>query len=427
MSSVKFGFLGAGNMGSALARAVVKSAGENDVIISDQSSVKAQLLADELKCSYADNNAVVSSAKYIFLGVKPQVMPQVIESILPVLKKRNDRFVLVTMAAGVKISALEEMLGYEYPIIRIMPNTPVSVGKGMILYTCSDNVFMDEVGEFCDALKFAQQQIANLLYYSIGLIPHNAAYAYIPGRCHLDALKQHQENESKWFLKLDIKDFFPSCTKRLVWQQLHKLYPIALWGDVSKEYLSKLLQLCCLNGVLPQGSPASPLLSNLIFVQIDKIIQDFLIEANPKTQRLVYTRYADDMCISAKNSFDFKFIEFHIQRILDPEFKLKKEKTRYGSSAGRNWNLGLMLNKDNKITTGAVNKRKLKAMICNFILAEKEDRPFTVPELQQFLGIINYAKQIEPDYINFLLKKYSTKYDLDVLKQIKYRLKAALR
>lgn len=155
MSSVKFGFLGAGNMGSALARAVVKSAGENDVIISDQSSVKAQLLADELKCSYADNNAVVSSAKYIFLGVKPQVMPQVIESILPVLKKRNDRFVLVTMAAGLKISALEEMLGYEYPIIRIMPNTPVSVGKGMILYTCSDNVFMDEVGEFCDALKFA--------------------------------------------------------------------------------------------------------------------------------------------------------------------------------------------------------------------------------------------------------------------------------
>ena len=66
-------------------------------------------------------------------------------------------------------------------------------------------------------------------------------------------------------------------------------------------------------------------------------------------------------------------------------------------------------------------------MICNFILAEKEDRPFTVPELQQFLGIINYAKQIEPDYINFLLKKYSTKYDLNVLNQIKYRLKAAVR
>ena len=155
MSSVKFGFLGAGNMGSALARAVVKSAGEKDVIISDQSAVKAQLIADELKCSYGDNTAVVSSAKYIFLGVKPQVMGSVIESILPLLKKRNDRFVLVTMAAGLKISSLKEMLGEDYPIIRIMPNTPVSVGKGMILYTYSNNVFMDEIGEFCEALKFA--------------------------------------------------------------------------------------------------------------------------------------------------------------------------------------------------------------------------------------------------------------------------------
>lgn len=155
MSTVKFGFIGAGNMGSALARAVIKSAGEKEVIISDQSAVKAQLLAEELKCSYADNNAVAASAKYIFLAVKPQVMESVVKSLLPVINKRNDRFVFVTMAAGLKISSLEKMLGEEYPIIRIMPNTPVSVGKGMILYTYSDNVFLDEVGEFCEALKFA--------------------------------------------------------------------------------------------------------------------------------------------------------------------------------------------------------------------------------------------------------------------------------
>lgn len=155
MSSVKFGFIGAGNMGSALARAVTKSAGGNEVIISDQSAVKAKLLAEELKCSYGDNNAVVSSAKYIFLGVKPQVMKPVLDSILPSLRKKNDRFVLVTMAAGLKISAIKEMLGEDYPIIRIMPNTPVSVGKGMILYTYSDNVFMDEIGEFCESLKYA--------------------------------------------------------------------------------------------------------------------------------------------------------------------------------------------------------------------------------------------------------------------------------
>lgn len=155
MSSVKFGFIGAGNMGSALARAVCKSASPNEVLISDVTAVKAQLLADELKCSYGDNNAVATAAKFIFLGVKPQMMHKALQSIAPALKKRTDRFVLVTMAAGLKMSAFENMLDGEYPIIRIMPNTPAAVGKGMILYTASPLVFMDEIGEFCEALKFA--------------------------------------------------------------------------------------------------------------------------------------------------------------------------------------------------------------------------------------------------------------------------------
>ncbi len=155
MASVKFGFIGAGNMGSALARAVCKALSGEEVLISDKSSSKAQLLANELKCSYADNNAVASSAKFIFLGVKPQMMGEMLSSIAPILKNRNDRFVLVSMAAGLSISSICEMLGTSMPIIRIMPNTPVSVGKGMILYSSSDLVFMDEIGEFCDALKFA--------------------------------------------------------------------------------------------------------------------------------------------------------------------------------------------------------------------------------------------------------------------------------
>lgn len=155
MASIKFGFIGTGNMGSALAKAVTRSVGPENVIVSDRSKARAEVVADELKCSYADNGTVAASAKYIFLGVKPQVMESAVESILPFLKKRNDRFILVTMAAGLEISKLSAMLGDDYPIIRIMPNTPVSVGKGMILYTPNENVFMDEIAEFCDALKLA--------------------------------------------------------------------------------------------------------------------------------------------------------------------------------------------------------------------------------------------------------------------------------
>ena len=155
MANIQFGFIGTGNMGSALASAVCKAVLPDEVMLSDKSAEKAQLLAKNLKCNFADNTAVAANAKFIFLGVKPQMMKDTLKEIAEILENRTDRFVLVTMAAGLKISVIEDMLGKNYPIIRIMPNTPVSVGKGMILYTYSDNVFMDEIGEFCDSLKFA--------------------------------------------------------------------------------------------------------------------------------------------------------------------------------------------------------------------------------------------------------------------------------
>lgn len=155
MSSVKFGFIGTGNMGGALARAVRKSVNGDELILSDINSVKAELLADELKCLHGDNYAVTLKAKYIFLGVKPQMMGKTLAEIGETLSKRSDRFVLVTMAAGLKIADINEMLGCKYPVIRIMPNMPASIGDGMILYTASEDVFTDEITEFCESMKFA--------------------------------------------------------------------------------------------------------------------------------------------------------------------------------------------------------------------------------------------------------------------------------
>lgn len=155
MSTVKFGFIGTGNMGSALARAVCKSASGDEILLADNDSLKAKLLAEELKATAADSITVAEHSKFIFLGVKPQMLSNLIDSIGEVLSQRKDRFILVTMAAGVEIATLNKMCNKNYPVIRIMPNTPVSAGKGMLLYTVNDNVFMDEIGEFCEALKYA--------------------------------------------------------------------------------------------------------------------------------------------------------------------------------------------------------------------------------------------------------------------------------
>ena len=149
-----FGFIGCGNMGGALAHAVCKTVPADQVFLTNRTVEKAKALAEELGCCVAlDNEAVAGSADFIFLGVKPQMMADMLADIAPVLAKRETPFVLVSMAAGLTISAIRTMAGGEYPVIRIMPNTPVSTGEGMTLYTLSDNVSAAEEKAFLSALE----------------------------------------------------------------------------------------------------------------------------------------------------------------------------------------------------------------------------------------------------------------------------------
>ena len=101
-----FGFIGTGNMGGALARAVAKSVAPNNIFLSDACSEKAAALAKELGCSSCAVEDLVKNCDFIYLGVKPQVMASMLESIRPVLETRKTGFVLVSMAAGVEIASL---------------------------------------------------------------------------------------------------------------------------------------------------------------------------------------------------------------------------------------------------------------------------------------------------------------------------------
>ena len=155
MAEVKFGFIGTGNMGAALARALRKTVPGHEVILSNRTAQKAQTLAAELNCRAADNKTVARDAEYIFLGVKPQMMKGMLDGIKEVLAARTDRFVLITMAAGITVKSLNEMLGANYPVIRIMPNTPAAIGEGVIPYAASDGVFMDEITYFSNCMRNA--------------------------------------------------------------------------------------------------------------------------------------------------------------------------------------------------------------------------------------------------------------------------------
>ncbi len=154
MEKIKVGFIGCGNMGGALAKAVAKS-GFCDILLADKDNEKANALALEIGGSVVSIDTIATTAKYIFLGVKPQGMADLINNIADILKSRTNRFILVTMAAGIKISALSGMIGDKLPTIRIMPNTPVAVGEGMILYSLCRVIRDTEEKEFLEILKYS--------------------------------------------------------------------------------------------------------------------------------------------------------------------------------------------------------------------------------------------------------------------------------
>ena len=148
------GFIGTGNMGGALARAAAKNR-ENRLLLANRGRAKAAELAAELKGELAENETVAKTAEYIFLGVKPHLLPGVLTALREVFSGRESRFVLVSMAAGVEIARLQELAGGNWPVIRLMPNTPCAVGEGMTLYDCSGNVTEEEERRFLAAMAGA--------------------------------------------------------------------------------------------------------------------------------------------------------------------------------------------------------------------------------------------------------------------------------
>ncbi len=148
-----FGLIGTGNMGGAVARAVSQVI--KDGILANRTLEKAQALARDLGFQAGSNAEVARNSRYLFLGVKPHLMGEVLAEVRPVLEARQEAPVLVSMAAGLTIAQIQAMAGHPYPVIRIMPNTPVAVGQGVVLYETSKEVSSQQREEFLTLLAQA--------------------------------------------------------------------------------------------------------------------------------------------------------------------------------------------------------------------------------------------------------------------------------
>lgn len=140
---MKYGFIGCGNMGGAIARAVSKST--KDILISDRSG-KAKALAQELDIGYGDNLTIARECDRIFLAVKPHMMADALRPLQEAFAERKP--LLITMAAGLTIAQIGQMAGCDLPIVRIMPNTPAMIGKGLTQYCCNELVSQEVLADF---------------------------------------------------------------------------------------------------------------------------------------------------------------------------------------------------------------------------------------------------------------------------------------
>lgn len=270
-----------------------------------------------------------------------------------------------------------------------------------------------------DPLMDALRELKSIFEDEMYALYHTSAFAYVKNRSTLDAIKRHQANQSKWFEKTDFSDFFGSTTIEFVMNMMSIIFPFSeiIKDDTGKAHLRKALDLCFLNGGLPQGTPISPMLTNLMMIPIDHALYTRLRE-----KRFVYTRFADDIQISSRYEFDpSKMIE-EIDAVLAKfraPFKIKPAKTRYGSSSGRNWNLGLMLNQKNSITVGYQAKKRFKAMCSNYIQDRKNNIKWDVHDVQALSGLKSYYKMVERDYINHIINQMNKKYGVNLTQMIK--------
>lgn len=148
------GVIGTGAMGGAVARLIAKAQPEKELYLSNRTPEKAERLAAELSARVSTNEGIAKTCDLLFLAVKPQMMPGVLKALSAIFAQRTDRFVLVTMAAGLTIETIQTLSGGAYPVIRMMPNTPITVGAGIITY-CAEGATEEELSAFTALLSDA--------------------------------------------------------------------------------------------------------------------------------------------------------------------------------------------------------------------------------------------------------------------------------
>lgn len=179
---MKIGFIGCGNMATAMIKGILdsKNVSAEDIIASAKTDKTREKIQKELKIAVAAHNwEVVDFADVVFLAVKPQYYEEVIAEIKGDIRENQ---IIVTIAPGKTLAWLAEKMGANVKIIRTMPNTPAMVKEGM-MGMCKNDLVTDEelqqVKTICESFGKAEVVPESLIDVVVGVSGSSPAYVFM--------------------------------------------------------------------------------------------------------------------------------------------------------------------------------------------------------------------------------------------------------
>ncbi|MCL5037342.1 MAG: retron St85 family RNA-directed DNA polymerase [Chloroflexi bacterium] len=250
---------------------------------------------------------------------------------------------------------------------------------------------------FCPSkeMKAVQSWILRNILYKIPI--SNAATGFREGRNILYNAERHKGN--KYFLCLDIEDFFPSIS----YPRVHSIFTKLGYNSLISTIFARF---CTCKGILPQGGVTSPAISNIICNHLDKRISGYVGKHN-----VTYTRYADDITFSALSYKSLLRIKKFVTAIICEEgFTLNESKTRFAGPRRQRKVTGLIIY-ENCVGIGKKKKKKLRAAL--YKLANSENLPLNeVEELEKHInGWLSFINGVDKTRYN-QLKQYASKLHL---------------
>ncbi len=177
----RIGFIGMGNMGSAILKGALRVFSKEDIVFSAKTEETKRRIYQETGVMYADSNAeCANKCKYLILAVKPQVYDEVLKGIRYMLTPEH---VIVSLAPGRTIEQLKQNLGFDKRILRAMPNTPAQISEGMTGISCIREELSDRELEVvlrlfnaCGRAEFIPESLMDAVVCASGSSP---AFVYL--------------------------------------------------------------------------------------------------------------------------------------------------------------------------------------------------------------------------------------------------------